>query len=467
MLLSAATLLCVSLTTEAGFPNHLGFRENKPFPLPEEFVAGLQARDNLGVTVHPGHVNISVGDINPRLHAQAKETVPCGSRVIVSSSSPVYFQSNNYPANYPQNENCRWSFRADDPEDTLTIVCSFNVRASRRCTADKLYFTEFQSGRYVSNARYCGNHGNITYNTYGRQVGVTFRSNRKFSAPGFSCTVSVYGEETTTEATTTEATTTTPDVGETPNPSCPCGNVNRATRIVGGEETEVNEYPWHVGLVTSSMYLICGGSIISEDWVLTAAHCVDGIDIASVMIGDHDITSNSETSTARLVEVGQVISHPDYDSNTFDNDIALLKLSNSLEFSREVAPVCLPPDPNNQYVGVTATVTGWGATSEGGSTSPQLQEVDVPVLSNTVCSSSYSSITSNMLCAGLTQGGKDSCQGDSGGPMVYADTDNYEQIGIVSFGIGCARPAYPGVYTRVTEYTNWISSNTGGSGYTC
>ncbi|XP_071512845.1 trypsin-1-like [Panulirus ornatus] len=389
------------------------------------------------------------------------ETVPCGSQVTVSPGSPVQFQSNNYPSNYPPNENCQWSFQADDPEDTLTVVCSFNVRASRRCSADKLTFTEFETGGYATSVRYCGNHGTITYNSYGPQVIATFRSNRRGSAPGFSCTVSVDGEETTTEAPTT------PDVGETPSPGCPCGNVNRATRIVGGQETEVNEYPWQIGLVTSSYNLICGGSIISKDWVLTAAHCVDGSNVAFVLIGDHDFTSGSDTSTARLAAVEQVISHPRYNSRTMDNDIALLKLRDSLEFSREVAPVCLPPDLDNQYVGVTATVTGWGATSEGSSLSPQLQEVDVPVLSNAVCSSSYSSITSNMVCAGFSEGGKDSCQGDSGGPMVYMDTNNYVQIGVVSFGRGCARPGYPGVYARVTEYMGWISSNTGGSGYTC
>ncbi|ROT77357.1 putative trypsin-1-like [Penaeus vannamei] len=119
------------------------------------------------------------------------------------------------------------------------------------------------------------------------------------------------------------------------------------------------------------------------------------------------------------------------------------------------------PPPNPTYAGKTATATGWGTTSSGGSSSDTLREVDVTVLSNTACQSgSYgSAIKDTMLCAGST--GKDSCQGDSGGPLVFKDGGgNYDQIGVVSWGYGCGARGYPGVYTRVNSYLDWIRTNT-------
>nr|AAK48894.1 CUB-serine protease [Panulirus argus] len=461
MFLSAATLLCVSLTTEAVSLKYTNLQEDNSFKLPEEFVARLQARD--AVTVHPGHVNNSHGENAPR--QLVRDVAACGARVTVTPGSSVTFQSTNYPSSYPNRENCFWRFQAADPQDTLTVECSpFNVRGSNSCTRDRLIFGEKVVGRYFQSTRYCGVGFYEPYISFSSTLFVRFRTDRSSTASGFSCEVTVTGEET---ETTTTAEATTEVVEQTPNPSCACGNVNRATRIVGGQETEVNEYPWQVLLVTRDMYVICGGSIISSQWVLTAAHCVDGGNIGYVLVGDHNFASTDDTTTSRLVEVVQIISHPDYDSSTVDNDMALLRLGEALEFTREVAPVCLPSNPTEDYAGVTATVTGWGATTEGGSMSVTLQEVDVPVLTTAACSSWYSSLTANMMCAGFSNEGKDSCQGDSGGPMVYSATSNYEQIGVVSWGRGCARPGFPGVYARVTEYLEWIAANTGNSGITC
>merc|ERR1711874_46945 len=146
------------------------------------------------------------------------------------------------------------------------------------------------------------------------------------------------------------------------------------------------------------------------------------------------------------------------------NDIALIKLSRPVNFSSEVLPVCLPPRTPT-YTNKVATVTGWGTTSSGGSTSDVLREVDVRVWSNLECERTQygSAIKDTMLCAASQHGhgGQDSCQGDSGGPLVFQDGgSNYDLIGVVSWGNGCGLQNFPGVYTRVSKYLDWIKTNT-------
>ena len=157
----------------------------------------------------------------------------------------------------------------------------------------------------------------------------------------------------------------------------------------------------------------CGGTLISSTHVLTAAHCTQ-TDASSirVLLGEHNIAD----SDFNRVDVAEIINHPDYNSGTIDNDYAILRLKNPVNFTNEVSPACLPGDLSATYAGVLATVTGWGTLSSGGSQPTVLQEVDVTVTSNTVCNNAYGSITNNMICA--ADSGKDSCQGDSGGPMI-------------------------------------------------
>jgi secreted trypsin-like serine protease len=230
---------------------------------------------------------------------------------------------------------------------------------------------------------------------------------------------------------------------------------------VGGNTADAGEWPWQA-LVRPGPFL-CGGSLIADDWVLTAAHCVTGFGPANVTVtlGDHTIFVSDGTEQV-FNSVAQVIIHPDYDSSSNDNDVALLQLPTpaallpgqvevvSLNREADIAP------------GTLATVTGWGTTSEGGVIAQILQEVEIPVVTNQVCNQSYGGgITSNMLCAGFQTGGKDSCQGDSGGPLVIPVNNSWAQIGIVSFGNGCARPDFYGVYSRVSALVGWIESITG------
>jgi len=254
--------------------------------------------------------------------------------------------------------------------------------------------------------------------------------------------------------------TSAPVVGQ-----CSCGvNSATSTKIVGGSNAARNEFPWQVGLVqTGSSRPFCGGTLLSSDTVLTAAHCKTDTNRFRVTVGDHDISRSDGEQT---IAPSQWISHPNYDQRSSNNDYAIVKLSSPVTFSTSVLPACLPSS-NTNYDAVTATVTGWGTLSSGGSQPNILQKVDVNTMSNAVCTSSSTLYGSNdikqaMICASAP--GKDSCQGDSGGPLVTREAGRfYSLIGVVSWGFGCAQSNAPGVYARVTDQLSWINSYVGGT----
>ncbi|XP_037804563.1 ovochymase-2-like [Penaeus monodon] len=372
----------------------------------------------------------------------------CGSHYVAPETS-LGFQSENYPEAYPGGANCVWDFTTDEGA-TLDIYCDdFSVQNSRNCRKDFLQVTDFVS----FNDKYCGTGDELSISGQSSALQVFFKSNRRKASRGFCCAV-------TASAVSVPAPSPTSAPGD-----CSCGQVNRKSRIVGGTETEINEYPWMAGLI-ARRNLICGGAVIADEWVLTAAHCAEVMDTNdAVLLGDHDYSISSDAN-AYSIRISQIVIHPQYNRNTLANDIALLKLSSRITWPSDntVAPVCLP-SAGESYADVSAIVTGWGAQSERGGYLPQLYEVTVSTLTNGECNARYSGgILDGMICAG--DRGKDSCQGDSGGPMIYNENGRYVEIGIVSWGIGCARPEYPGVYTRVNNYISWIDSYIGSSG-TC
>ncbi|MCJ8743769.1 hypothetical protein PDJAM_G00098070 [Pangasius djambal] len=209
-------------------------------------------------------------------------------------------------------------------------------------------------------------------------------------------------------------------------------------KIVGGYECTPYSQPWQVSL--NAGYHFCGGSLINENWVVSAAHCYKFS--VEVRLGEHNIQVNE--GTEQFISSSRVIRHPEYDSWTIDNDIMLIKLSQPATLNNNVQPVTLPKSCPS--AGTQCTVSGWGNTMSSTADPNKLQCLELPILSLWDCNKCYPDmITKSMFCAGFLEGGKDSCQGDSGGPLVC----NGELQGIVSWGFGCAQKNRPGVYTKV------------------
>lgn len=232
-------------------------------------------------------------------------------------------------------------------------------------------------------------------------------------------------------------------------------------RIVGGQNTDISKFPWQVSIQRSGEHF-CGGSLISNQHVLTAAHCLDYILIPALLTVR--VGSTSSVSGGQSIRVSRIFLHAGWTGRptNYDNDIAIIKLYQAPTVANARAISLVAPNtriPNLALI----TVTGWGSTRENGPEITTLQEVTVPYVELDRCAKLYRAaanappVTSVMLCAGLEGvGGKDACQGDSGGPAVW----NGQLVGVVSWGWGCARPNFPGVYARVTAYLDWIAQNT-------
>ncbi|MBK1672628.1 hypothetical protein CKO35_04810 [Ectothiorhodospira shaposhnikovii] len=260
------------------------------------------------------------------------------------------------------------------------------------------------------------------------------------------------------------------------------------SRIIGGEAVRSGEIPWQIGVVRGPeeardlfAQTQCGGTLITPQWIVSAAHCFDNytdegtlFDIPfpqdlSIVAGINDLL---HADAAIIRNVARLIIHPNYDPAGNDNDIALLFVEEPV-----TCPACLPIDlvtpANERIVAAPATlglISGWGSTGERQEGSEfirifptLLQKALVPILDNASCMTDMQymdgEITDNMFCAGYQGGGRDTCQGDSGGPLAVRSSDgtSYLLAGVTSWGKGCAKPYYPGVYTRVSRFSDWIT----------
>merc|ERR1719317_1168621 len=224
--------------------------------------------------------------------------------------------------------------------------------------------------------------------------------------------------------------------------------------VVGGSEVEKNSYPWMAALGTrgsgdGGIKWFCGGSLISHNMILTAAHCVQnsGFALDIVRLGVHNLGESDHEDVDDYVPE-QVILHPEYNASTSlpTHDIAIIVLQTEetgVSMRREVSPVCLPSPTSVLPAGSPVLVAGWGAVTEGGLEADRLQEVEEEV-------------GEDILCAGVEDGGKDACQGDSGGALVSEQGGVYHLVGVVSAGLGCARRNVPGLYADVARHMDWI-----------
>uniref|UniRef100_A0A8C8SDZ0 Peptidase S1 domain-containing protein n=1 Tax=Pelusios castaneus TaxID=367368 RepID=A0A8C8SDZ0_9SAUR len=249
-----------------------------------------------------------------------------------------------------------------------------------------------------------------------------------------------------------------------------CGRPRARNRSVGGEDSIEGEWPWQVSLFRYNKHL-CGGALISNQWVVTAAHCFQCMNTSdyNVLLGVNKLATSQPHKLS--LGVRRIISHPKYSGEASSGDIAVVQLEKPIEFTDYILPICLPAASVRFPAGMKCWVTGWGHIREGEDLpAPQtLQKLQVPIIEQKDCRSlyntamggkfSYKPIQNDMICAGYAEGMKDTCKGDSGGPLVCKVSQEWLLAGIVSWGEGCAIKNRPGVYSRLTSYEKWIHSH--------
>nr|XP_012418565.1 PREDICTED: serine protease 48 [Odobenus rosmarus divergens] len=244
-----------------------------------------------------------------------------------------------------------------------------------------------------------------------------------------------------------------------------CGRPVYSGRVVGGQDAAAGHWPWQVSVLLGQNH-VCGGSLISDRWILTAAHCLKKNWIPllyTVQLGSIQIDQPSQSVKHRVFKI---IIHPQIQHTTAD--IALLKLVSRVTFTSFILPICLPWITKQLKIPASCWVTGWGKVKEDTDYPSILQEAEISVFDRQTCEQLYNPIGSMLpesepviqddeICAGDTAKMKDTCKGDSGGPLSCHINGVWTQIGLVSRGIGCAE-SLPGVYTSVIYYQKWIKT---------
>ncbi|KAF0303071.1 Proclotting enzyme [Amphibalanus amphitrite] len=338
------------------------------------------------------------------------------------------FQSPNYPNQYPNNFDYSFTLKGDNSQD-VTVTCDpFSMESHSSCAYDYLSINE---------RKYCGSSAPIALAA--SELRIRIHTDYAVAATGFYCVVTV--------AT---------------GSGCQCGV--RPTRVVGGADAAAGQFPWQAGLVTTGTTRSwCGGSVINNRYVLTAAHCTENISPSQIQVMLGDLKIGTSDAGEQRFSVQQIINHPRYTSASGSGwDFSLLKLDREITFSNTISPVCLPT-AGQTYANVTAIASGYGQVGASDPQATHLQHVQLPVWSQSRCQGAWSNtpLKSSMLCAGgYPEGGRSVCMGDSGGPLVTLVSGRFRLIGVVSFGRPCAVANWPDVFGRVTEALSWIASNT-------
>ncbi|NXI52029.1 OVCH2 protein, partial [Chloroceryle aenea] len=387
-------------------------------------------------------------------------------------------QSMHYPEHYSNMADCQWIICAPEDHVIKLTFQSFEVEDSEDCSYDAVTVYE-DVGKEEEIARSCGFALPAPVLSSSAIMLVVFHSDETDTFGGFKATISFVPTADALDSTSEEEfgdiSMTEEEIQFTTDNICGMSSNQPRfifSRIIGGEEAVPYSWPWQVSVQISDEH-ICGGAVLAREWVVTAAHCFNSRelyrDLWMIVTGLHDLTGK-EYRQKRSVK--QYIIHPSFNKTTMDSDIALLHLAEPLEFNRYVRPVCLPAAEETVQPSRMCVVTGWGAHEGDREKGKKLHQLEVPILLLDTCQSYYinlpNKVTQRMICAGFPlEEGKDSCTGDSGGPLVCPSEDNlgfYTLHGITSWGLGCGRKSYPGVYTNVGVFVDWIKQSVNSSG---
>ncbi|KAK5647781.1 hypothetical protein RI129_002673 [Pyrocoelia pectoralis] len=373
----------------------------------------------------------------------------------VSVGQRYYIYNHQYPNKYTAGTSCRWVGQTA-PNAVIVLTCEdINLPPSRDCQQDRLIISKSGDTNFRDSHNYCGK-GTLSTVSEGNRISIGLTA-AWFSMGGrFLCTI------TAIQSSNPPGTTESPA-------KCDCG-WRQQRRIVGGVPAGINEFPHMAGLVhLQKREISCGASIIASRYALSAAHCVlnETARTFGLLIGDHDVNTGEDTASAALYIIEELIRHPMYNLGSKENDISVIKTEKTIPFGGDIGPVCLPFRFSSvDFVEKTVLALGWGTTEFTGPRAKELQKVNLTIVSNSKCQEELlnAKIFSSVLC---TYGdGKDACQYDSGGPLLWydSDTNRLQQVGVISYGIGCGG-GFPAVNTRVTSFLAWIISVTSDADY--
>ncbi|NXV40025.1 OVCH2 protein, partial [Rissa tridactyla] len=409
------------------------------------------------------------------LPGKSKSNSGCESLAVLFEEGVL--QSMHYPEHYSNMADCQWIICAPEDHVIKLTYQSFEVEESEDCSYDAV--TVYEDVRKEEEiAKSCGFALPAPVLSSSALMLIVFHSDETETFGGFRATISfvhlLNGCSLLLQILTSKRLLETSVLSVSDGVCGMPSNQPRFifSRIIGGEEAVPYSWPWQVSIQISDEH-ICGGAVLAKEWVVTAAHCFNSRepyrDLWMVVTGLHDLT---EQEYRQKSSVKQYIIHPSFNKTTMDSDIALLQLAEPLEFNHYVSPVCLPAEEETVQPSSVCVVTGWGACEEDREKGKKLHQLEVPILVLDTCQSYYinlpSKVTQQMICAGFPlEEGRDSCTGDSGGPLVCPSEDNsgfYTLHGITSWGMGCGRKSYPGVYTNVGVFVDWIKQSINSSG---
>ena len=421
-------------------------------------------------------------------------------------SSEGFIRSPNYPQSYPSGIQCTKTITVSENEVISLNVQDFNLENPGSTTTECNDYVEiFDSENKVGNTTYCGSNSTaINFVSKTNEIKVTFRSNRGLQSRGFefkwetkplctndsfrcwngdciNSTLKCNGKkdcsDDSDEIECSKSWTTNSQCGKTS--VAPEFNFN-TKRIVGGDESVEGSWPWFVLLqiYASGRQFLCGGSIISSRWIVTAGHCKISVkNVDTIIAGLQRLYDINGKNTRKYFPL-ETHTHESYAGSPYYYDLAVIKTTEEIEFTDFIRPICLATPKMSEIDTVaaygdevTCIATGFGRLYYNGPVSNTLQQVRVPLINFEECTSGeykrYNLRKDVQMCAGdLQRGGVDACQGDSGGPLVCLyKQSTWFQVGVVSFGRGCAWKGNPGVYTRMSGVYDWISSKTGVDSY--